>query len=102
MRVVTGMNEPFGIASNSCGEMIVSEKGAYKVSVFDIRGQRVRTFGSEADRPDKLDHPAGIAINDMDNIYVGNFYKLQKFTSHGELIKTSVSVRRAVMGGRFM
>ena len=85
--VVTGMNEPFGIASNSCGEMIVSEKGTHKVSVFDIRGQRVRTFGSEADRPGKMDHPAGIAIDDLDNIYVGNFYKLQKFTSHGELIK---------------
>ena len=84
VRVVTGMNEPFGIAFNSRGEMIVS---AHKVSVFDIRGQRVRTFGSKGDRPEQMYRPAGIAVDDMDNIYVGNYYKLQKFTSRCELIK---------------
>ena len=86
-RVVTDMNEPFGIAFNSRGEMIVSEADAHKVSVFDIRGKRVRTFGSPGDRPEQMDYPAGIAVDDMDNIYVGNIYKLQKFTSRGELIK---------------
>ena len=82
VRVVTDMNQPYGIAFNSHGEMIVSEEGAHKGSVFDIRGQRVRTFGSE-----QMKYPAGIAVDDMDNIYVGNYYKLQKFTSRGELIK---------------
>ena len=87
VRVVTDVNEPFGIAFNSRGEMIVSENGAHKVSVFDIRGKRVRTFGSWGGRPEQMKYPAGIAVDDMDNIYVGNFYKLQKFTSRGELIK---------------
>ena len=87
VRVVTGMNEPFGIAFNSRREMIVSENGAHKVSVFDIRGKRVRTFGSHGNRPEQMVHPAGIAVDDMDNIYVGNHSKLQKFTSRGELIK---------------
>ena len=86
MRVVTDMNRPYGIAFNSCGEMIVSESDA-KVSVFDIRRQRVRTFGSYGDRSEQMCYPAGIAIDDMDNIYVGNRYNLQKFTSRGELIK---------------
>ena len=87
VRVVTDMNQPYGIAFNSRGEMIVSENGTHKVSVFDIRGQRVRTFGSRGDRPEQMQDPAGIAVDDMDNIYVGNMYKLQKFTSRGELIK---------------
>ena len=87
VRVMTDMNWPHGIAFNSRGEMIVSEKGAHKVSVFDIRGQRVRTFGSDGNRPEQMQDPADIAVDDMDNIYVGNFYKLQKFTSRGELIK---------------
>ena len=87
VRVVTGMNEPYGIAFNSRGDMIVSEQDAHKVSVFDIRGQRVGSFGSCGDRPEQMKYPAGIAIDDMDNIYVGNQYKLQKFTSRGELIK---------------
>ena len=87
VRVVTDVNKPHGIAFNSRGEMIVSENDACKVSVFDIRGQRVLTFGSRGDRAEQMDCPAGIAVDDVDNIYVGNFYKLQKFTSRGELIK---------------
>ena len=87
VRVVTDVNAPYGIAFNGCGEMIVSERDGHKVSVFDIRGQRVRTFGSRGNRPEQLQYPAGIAIDDMENIYVGNVHKLQKFTSRGELIK---------------
>ena len=87
VRVVTDMNKPFGIAFNSRGEMIVSESGAHNVSVFDIRGQRVLTFGSRGDRPEQMKFPKSIAVDGMDNIYVGNYYKLQKFTSRGELIK---------------
>ena len=87
VRVVTGMNEPLGIAFNSRGEMTVSEYESHKVSVFDIRGRRVRTFGSKGEGPKQMYYPAGIAIDNMDNIYVGNMYKLQKFTSRGELMK---------------
>ena len=76
MRVMTGMNEAYGIAFNSRGEMIVSENVSHEVSVFDIRGERVGTFGSRGDRPEQMYGPAGIAIDDMDNIYVGNYFKL--------------------------
>ena len=87
VRVVTGLNEPYGIAVNSHGEMVVTEWSGHRVSVFDIRGQRVRTFGSFGDRPEQMRCPAGIAVNDVDNIYVSSDHKLQKFTSNGELIK---------------
>ena len=86
-RVLTDMKGSHGIAFNSHGEMIVSEKDIHRVSVFDRRGQRVRTFGSEGNRPEQMKIPAGIAIDGRDNIYVGNAYKLQKFTNLGELIK---------------
>ena len=82
----------------------MSEEGAHSVSVFDIKGQRVRTFGSRSDRPEQMEYPAGIAIDDVDNLYelqklVVSSYKescnnnpmyeeqRQKFTSRGELIK---------------
>ena len=32
-------------------------------------------------------YPAGVAVDDTDNIYVSSQHKLQKFTSSGELIK---------------
>ena len=87
VRVVTGLNTPYGIAFNSRGEMIISECGGHLISIFDIRGQKIRTFGSYGDSPEQMKYPGGIAIDDADNIYVSSNHKLQKFTSSGELIK---------------
>ena len=87
VRVVTDLEEPYGIAVNSHGEMVVTERGGNQVSVFDVRGQRIRTFGSRGDRPELMIRPAGIAVDDVDNVYVSSEHKLQKFTSSGELIE---------------
>ena len=87
MRVVKQLNMPYGIAFNSLGEMIVSERGGHQVSVFDVGGQKIRTFGSRGDRLEQMIYPSGIAVDDTDNIYVSSEHKLQKFTSSGELIK---------------
>ena len=87
MRVVTGLNMPYGIAINSRGEMITSERHGHQISICDIRGQKIRTFGSYGDSPEQMIQPAGIAIDNADNIYVSSADKLQKFTSSGELIK---------------
>ena len=87
VRVMTGLKKPYSIAFNSREEMIVSECGGHRISIFDIRGQRIRTFGSRGNRPEQMESPAGIAIDDTDNIYVCSEHKLQKFTSSGELIK---------------
>ena len=87
VRVVKDLKGPYGIASNSRGEMIVSEYGGNQVSVFDVGGRRIRTFGCRGDRPEQIISPVDIAVDDMDNIYVSSEHKLQKFTSSGELIK---------------
>ena len=87
MRVVTDLKYPYGIAYNSRGEMIVSECGGHRVSIINNRGKKIQTFGSRGDSPDQMKYPRGIAIDDMDNIYVSSSHKLQKFTSNGELIK---------------
>ena len=87
MRIVTDLNSPYGIAYNSRGEMIVSEWEGHRVSIIDNRGKKIRTFGSRGDSPDQMIYPRGIAIDDIDNIYVSSEHKLQKFTSNGELIK---------------
>ena len=87
VRVVTGLNRPHGIAFNSRGEMIISEWNGDRISIFDIREQKIRTFRSRGDSPEQMKYPRGIAIDDADNIYVSSEHKLQKFTSSGELIK---------------
>ena len=85
--VVTGLSDPYGIAFNSRGEMIVSEWFGHQIAIFDIRGQRIRTFGSFGDSPEQMKYPAGIAIDNVNNIYTSCNHKLQKFTSSGELVK---------------
>ena len=87
MRTVTDLNTPYGIAFNSHQEMIVSEYDGDRLSIFDIRGQKIRTFESHGDGPDQMIFPAGITTDDTDNIYVSSEHKLQKFTTSGELIK---------------
>ena len=87
VRVVTDLEGPYGIAFNSRGEMIISEWGGHQISIFDIRGKKIRTFGSHGDGPEQMKCPQGIAIDNADNIYVSSNHKLQKFTSSGELIK---------------
>ena len=87
VRIVTDLCGPYGIAYNSRGEMIVSECGDRRVSIIDNRGKKIRTFGSQGDSPDQMIDPRGIAIDDLDNIYVSSLHKLQKFTSNGKLIK---------------
>ena len=87
VRTVTGLSRPYGIAFNSRGEMVVAERGSDRVSVFNDSGQRIRSFGSVGSGPAEMIGPAGIAIDDKDNMYVSSQHKLQKFTSSGELIK---------------
>ena len=87
VRVVTGVNKPYGIVFNSRREIIISERGGHQISIFDIRGQKIRTFGSRGYGSEQMKCPRGIATDDADNIYVSSEHKLQKFTSSGELIK---------------
>ena len=84
MRTVTGLSYPYGIAFNSRGEAVISEVYGHRVSIFDQRGQKIRTFGSLGNR---MEHPKGIAIDGTDNIYVSSEHKLQKFTRSCELSK---------------
>ena len=87
VRVMTDLKQPYGIAFNSRGEMIISENQGRQISVFDTRGKKIRTFGSPGDSPEQMKYPRGIAIDNVDNNYVSSNHKLQKFTSSGELIK---------------
>ena len=85
VKLVTGIKEPYGIALHGLGEMWIIS--CDEISLFDIRGQIIRTFGSPGDSPEQMTEPASIAIDDADNIYVSSEHKLQKFTSSGQLIK---------------
>ena len=88
MRTVTGLDTPYGIAFNDREEMIVSERFCNKLLVFDRSRRNNRTI-IDGDSSHQMINPAGIAIDDSDNIFVTSQHKLQKFTSTGELINYS-------------
>ena len=87
VRVVTGLNNPFGVGFTSSGDMVASEEMGYKVSIFDSRGRIIRTFGTSKDREDNMIFPKGIAIDEADNIYVCSNDQVGKFSVTGELTK---------------
>ena len=84
-RVVAGLDNPYDVAVNSHGDVIVSEWGAYRVSVLDSTGKVIRRVG---DRSEQINYPAGVAVDRDDNVYVASEHKLQKFSRNGHLIKT--------------
>ena len=87
VKTVTGMHGPYGIAFNSHGNMVVAECSYDQISMFNLKGQRIKSFGSKGSRPEDMIGPTGIAIDDKDNVYICSQYKLQKFSGSGELIK---------------
>ena len=87
VRTVTGIDGPRGIAFNGYQDMIVSEWGQNKLSIFDIKGQKIRSFGSFGSGPSQMIYPKTIVTDNANNIYVSSDHKLQKFTNGGALIR---------------
>ena len=87
-------SDPYGIAFNSNGQIIISECDSHQLSIVDKKKQTliqtIGALGSHTDNPEQklMMFPKGIAIDERDNIYVTSEHKLQVFTSTGELIKS--------------
>ena len=86
VRILTGLERPYGIAYRSDKNVIISECAGHRLSVFDVRGHKILTFGSDGEQ-EQMRAPAGITIDVMDNVYVTGCHRLQKFSSSGKLIK---------------
>lgn len=80
VRVVAGLDYPYGIALNSRGEKFVTQRRDNQ-NLKTIVGEEIQDYG---DITVKMASPKGIAIDNMDNIYVTSDHKLNKFTSSGE------------------
>ena len=75
VRVISGLNSPYGVAFNSAGEVLVTMTG--EVGVFDKQGKKLRTIKHT------FQHPRGIAVDKDDCIFVSDHghdcvYKLDK------------------------
>ena len=84
VRVVEGVDNPWGIALNSKQQLVVAEGGGKKVTVFDREGKKVQTITCE-----KFSQPSGVAVDKDDSIYVSDMHNcsLLKFSKEGKLMK---------------
>ena len=88
IKTITEMNQPWGMAINSKGSIVVAEYGEKCVSIFSPEGEKIKSFGSEGSGPGQFKWPQGLAVDDDDNILVVDNWNnhIQKFTSDGEFV----------------
>ena len=81
-----GFGNPWGVAFNHVGEMVISAKES--VSVFTPNGTNLRSFGTLGSGPGQFRYPRGVAVDDEGNILVADKrnHRIQKFTYDGQFL----------------
>ena len=83
-----GVEQPWGVAINQRGEVIVTDCGGHCVSVFSPSGEKLRTFGTYGSGQGQFQYPRGVAVDGEWNILVadGVNHRIQKFTPEGQFL----------------
>ena len=82
------VKEPWGVAVNQRGEVVVTEHNGQCVSVFNLHRKKLQSFGTEGSVHGLFKYPRGVAIDSEGNIIVADTVnqRIQKFTTTGEFL----------------
>ena len=85
---IGGVDDPWGVAVNQRGEVVVTDVDRHSVSVFSPSGEKLRSFGEHGSGPGECDDPRGVAVDGEGNILVVdvNNHRIQKFTAEGQFL----------------
>ena len=86
IQTLKGIKNPWGVAFNRVGEMVVTTADC--VSVLDLNGAKLRSFGTRGSGHGQLLAPRGVTVDDHGNILVadsGN-HRIQKFAGRGKFL----------------
>ena len=87
---ISGLKQAWGVAVNQKDQIIVVEGREHQgcVSIFSSKGEKIKSFGTEGEGPGEFKTPRGVAVDDLDNIFVVDKLnaRIQKFTPTGEHI----------------
>ena len=86
-RTITGLVEPWGVAVDKRGQIIIAECHGYCISIYNSE-KRTRSFGRKGSAPGQFQSPSGVTLDRDGNILVvdaGN-HRIQKFTANGKFI----------------
>ena len=89
-----GVGQPWGVAINQRGEVVVAEYDGHCVSVFSPSGEKLQTFGTCGSGQGQFRYPRGVAVDGECNILVADSHnhRIQKFTPEGQFL-TAVGAR---------
>ena len=65
------IKNPWGVAFNHAGEIVVSAGDG--VSVLGLNGTKIRSFGTRGSGPGQFRYSRGVAVDDEGNILDGNY-----------------------------
>lgn len=83
------LTQPTGIAFNiSTNQIWVVETGAHRISILDISGNRIKTFGQRGNGPGEFNYPTSICNGPNGNTYIVDAlnYRVQIFDAEGNFI----------------
>ena len=86
VKTIGGVKGPRHIAFATTGEIVVCERNANCVSVFDSSYKHIRSFGNTESEEMKLWRPLGVAISADNLVYVSFSHCVKKFTLEGQFI----------------
>ena len=87
-----GVSQPWGVAINKRGEVVVAEGGGNCVSVFSPNGKKLRSFGRKGSGQGQFHWPCGVTVDGEGNILVADTSnnRIQKFTAEGQFLTAAV------------
>ena len=88
VRTISGVNQPWGVTINQKNELLIAEFGGSRVSIFNSKGEKIRSFGSKGSGNGQFNSPYGIAVDGSGDILVadGGNHRIQKFSADGKFI----------------
>ena len=88
---MTGVPSPWGVAvSSKSGNVVVSEHGGHRISIFSREGKEINKFGSKGSCKEQFDGPCGVTITTNNRILVvdRNNHRIQMLTIEGEFVRS--------------
>ena len=86
---ISGLPQPWGVAVNKRGQIIVTDYTECSVSIFDANGEKVKSFGSSGSGPGQMSSPAGVALTATGDILLcdKSNHRIQLFSAEGKTVK---------------
>jgi len=83
-----GLDRPYGIAISKENQIFVSESNADRISIFDKKGNLLKTFGMKGLGEDKLLGPQNIVFDETNALYIVDYgnRRIVKYNSDGTYI----------------